>query len=130
MKKYLILYFITILSISLISGCSSNKNETIKIYESVDFSEIKKDSMKKITELEDIELFSTAFNSASKNQGIKDMASPNYKVKLGKKTFYLWINNDSGVIMDASDTHTTYSINENLVKDINEVINNLYMNKE
>lgn len=62
MKKYLILYFITILSISLISGCSSNKNETIKIYESVDFSEIKKDSMKKITELEDIELFSTAFN--------------------------------------------------------------------
>ncbi|MGE7090424.1 hypothetical protein ACQKII_02975 [Lysinibacillus sp. NPDC048646] len=127
MKKNIIMGFIAILVLSLVGVYISHNNETIKIYEAISFSKIKKGSMKEITDLTDKDVFLSAFHSASKNAGIVDMDIPNYKVKLGMKTYYLWIDENSGVIVDGNDTHTTYSIE---AQDVYEVITKLYRGKE
>ena len=38
------------------------------------------------------------------------MEDPEFKIEFEKVTYFLWINEKSGVIMHAKDTHDLYSI--------------------
>ena len=45
------------------------------------------------------------------------MIDPLYQVKVDGKTYFLWIDQDYGIIMDSEDTHTIYSLsNESTLK--------------
>ena len=122
MKKQIIRCLITVLFLLVVSGCSTVSSEKVTIYEMISFSETNMESKKIITNLKDINILETSFNGASKNPGLTDMIDPNYKVELAEETYFLWINEISGTIMNVNDTHITYTLTEKSVKEVNEVI--------
>ena len=61
-------------------------------------------------------------NGAEKNRGIVNMEDPEFKIECEKVTYFLWINEKSGVIMNAKDTHTIYTLSESSTKQVNELI--------
>lgn len=123
-KQRFICYIITLMF--LVSACSSEDNDKVKIYEMLSFTETKVDSMKEITDSADVNILLTAFKSASENMGIADMEVPHYKVDFGNRAYFLWINEDSGIIMDVENTHITYSLSESSIQNINKIINSHY----
>jgi hypothetical protein len=110
MKKYIILSLLTVLIMLGVNSCSSDKMEKVRINEMVSYMETKKDSLRVITDLDALNTINDAFINANQNPGIANMAHPRYKVEIGKEIYFLWIVESSGVIMNANDTHTTYSL--------------------
>lgn len=121
LKHYL---FLSVIVFSLVSGCDSNSFDNVYIYEMESFSETNIDSKKGLTDSKDKNAFLAAIRGASKNAGISDMIDPHYKVELGEETYFLWIYNGSGTVMNLNDTHTTYSLTVKSVKEISELIKN------
>lgn len=50
------------------------------------------------------------------------MTDPEFKIESGKESYFLWISEDSGTIMNAKDTHIIYSLSESSIKQVNELI--------
>ena len=63
-----------------------------------------------IEDTEAIRTLKEAVNGAEKNRGIVNMEDPEFKIWCEKVTYFLWINEKSGLIMNAKDTHELYSI--------------------
>lgn len=87
------------------------------------FSDIKRDSLISFTDSKVVNNFVKAFNDANKMPGIVDMADPKYKVELGEESYFLWIYEESGTIMNLKDTHTVYTLSKSSAKMINELLN-------
>ena len=82
-------------------------------------------NLSKAMVIEDTEVIRTvkeAFNGAEKVSGIVNMDDPQYKVELGEETYFLWIHEESGTIMNTKDTHTIYSLSDKSVKQVSEII--------
>ena len=75
-----------------------------------------------IEDTEAIRTLKEAVNGAEKNRGIVNMEDPEFKIEFEKVTYFLWINEKSGVIMNAKDTHTIYTLSESSTKQVNELI--------
>ncbi|GGA60034.1 hypothetical protein [Ornithinibacillus halotolerans] len=124
MKKFSVMLTLFIISISLI-GCQGQAKgleiEKITIYQ------LKNNTNKIVIEdKESTKIIKEAVSSAKKVQGIVNVANPEYRIEFGKKTYFLWIEEKSGTIMDSEDTHTIYSISDNSTKEINMFISALY----
>lgn len=63
-----------------------------------------------------------AFKKAKKEPGIVDMADPEYQVDFGENSYYLWVDERQGTIMDLDDTHTIYSLSEKSSKAVYKII--------
>ncbi|MED4400246.1 hypothetical protein [Metabacillus fastidiosus] len=116
------LFFITFI---LLVACSNEKIERIEkidFYKTESFSETEKSPLIEITDTQIINNLRKAFNSAKKQPGIVDMISPEYKVNIGGKSYFLWISEKSGTIMNVEDTHTIYSLSNESIKSINELM--------
>ena len=50
------------------------------------------------------------------------MEDSEFKIGCEKVTYFLWINEKSGLIMNAKDTHTIYTLSESSTKQVNELI--------
>lgn len=87
------------------------------------FSTVKEDSLTTFIDLETIKDFSKAFNNAKKEPGIVNMSDPDYKVELGDESYFLWVSEEHGTIMNLSDTNTVYTLSKNSAKTINELLN-------
>ena len=87
------------------------------------FSDIKKDSFTSFTDSKVVDDFVKAFNNAEKMPGKVDMADPEYKVEFGEESYFLWISEESGTIMNLKDTHTIYTLSKSSAKTINELFN-------
>lgn len=72
---------------------------------------------------EENSILAKAVNNATQLTGIVNMVTPHYRFSIGDETYYLWISEDSGSIMNIKDTHTLYSLPRNSVREINEFIN-------
>lgn len=46
-----------------------------------------------------------------------------FKIEIGEETYFLWIDEKSGTIMNTEDTHTIYSLSNNSIKQVNELLN-------
>ena len=46
------------------------------------------------------------------------MEDPEFKIECEKVTYFLWINEKSGLIMNAKDTHTIYTLSESSTKQV------------
>jgi hypothetical protein len=117
---YSILIFAAMLFI--VNGCSTDNINEVYVYEMEGFAETKKHSMQVITDSDEISIFTKAFKNVNKTSGIVNMADPNYKVEIGKETYFLWVDELSGTIMNAKDTHTTYTLSKENAKEINQVL--------
>jgi hypothetical protein len=87
------------------------------------FSVIKKDSLISFTDSKVVSKIAKAFNTANKEPGIVDMADPDYKVEFGEESYFLWISEEHGTIMNLKDTHTIYTLSKSSAKTINELLN-------
>ncbi|MBM7661118.1 hypothetical protein JOC85_001890 [Bacillus mesophilus] len=113
-----------LISISLL-GCQ----QTSKSLEQVTIATIVNSSGTLVVEdKETIELIEDAVNSAEKQPGIVNMADPEFKIEIGESTYYLWIDEKFGTIMNTEDTHTIYSLSVSSVSKINELISYHYIN--
>ncbi|MFS0687788.1 hypothetical protein AB1K89_00880 [Sporosarcina sp. 179-K 8C2 HS] len=123
MKKLSLLLIAVVFTLFFVSGCSSKNIQKVDVYEMESFSDIKIDSLISFTSSEVVNDFVKAFNNAKKMPGIVDMASPQYKVEFGEESYFLWINDESGTIMNSKDTHTIYTLSKSSAKTINELLN-------
>lgn len=120
--------FLCLIVLFLQSGCSSDTVDHVYLYEMESFSETKIDSKVEITQLNDIDIFHAAISGASQNPGISDIIDPHYKVELGEETYFLWIYQDSGTVMNLNDTHITYKLTGESVKEITGLIKSHFSN--
>ena len=123
MKKYLIISILIFSLIASLSACSKGIKEVkeVNVYELESFSEVKEDSLVTFTDKKAIKQFKKAFSSAKKQPGVVDMADPQYKVELDEKSFFLWLSQDHGTIMDVEDTNTIYTLTNKSVKNVNNI---------
>ncbi|MGD6901196.1 hypothetical protein [Bacillus infantis] len=63
-----------------------------------------------ISDSKSVRIFRNAFRNAKKQPGIVDMAEPDYKVAMGNKIYFLWIDEEHGTIMNIDDTHRIYAL--------------------
>ncbi|TYS67440.1 hypothetical protein FZC76_12670 [Sutcliffiella horikoshii] len=129
MKK---ISFIIIFAL-LLMACSVDKTAEVKqtidqitIHQMENFSQVKDDSEKILTIQEHIKRIQNAFSSAKKEPGVVEMTDPHYKVKLNGETFFLWIHESSGTIMNTKDTHVIYSLSEEAATEVFKLLENVY----
>jgi hypothetical protein len=113
----------------VVTGCANEKTNQIKIYKMKSFQEKEQNSLKVITNTAEISVFSRAFKHATKNPGIADMADPNYKVELGKETYFLWIADEAGTIENVNNTNTTYSLSKKSAEEVYQLMMSYYYAK-
>ena len=85
--------------------------------------DIKKDSLTSFTDSKVVNNFVKAFNNANTEPGLVDMAHPEYKVEIGSETYFLWISEKHGTIMNVKNNNTIYSLSKSSAKTINELLN-------
>lgn len=115
-KLYLLLF--ALICLFFLFGCQQAKNiEKMTIYSMENNSVIivieDQETIKKVQE---------AIAIAKQEPGIVNMVDPEYRIELGEKTYYLWVSENSGTIMDVEETHTIFTLSENAVELLNEVL--------
>jgi hypothetical protein len=121
--KRSILFLVSILLSAGLNGCQQNNvkkhisSKRITIYQLRNASEpiIIGDS-------EEMRTINEAINGAKKEPGIVNMANPEFKIEFEKETYFLWISEDSGTIMNTKDTHAIYTLPKSSIKRVNELI--------
>lgn len=106
-----------------VGACSSTAVEEVDVYEMAGSSESKQKTLVTFTDPEIVDMFAMAIKSAVKVPGIVNMSDPGHQVNIDGKTYFLWIDKDSGTIMDSKDTHTIYSLSKESVKKIYDLLN-------
>lgn len=76
-----------------------------------------------LKELEVIDVIKKAVSDSKKEPGIVNMTNPQYQFSIGEETYFLWITEKSGTIMNTKDTHTIYTLSDSSVKEIFELVN-------
>ena len=120
MRKWLIRLFVPIVLIFVLAGCGKNSDiiEMVNIYKMISFSITEEDSLITYTDSSVVNIFIVAFNNAKRLPGIFDVANPEYKVELGDQTYFLWIHQDSGSMMNSNDTNALYRLSNSSAKKI------------
>lgn len=67
-------------------------------------------------------IFNKAVSSSTKLAGIVDVTNPQYQFELEDDLYFLWLNKESGQIMNNKDTHKVFTLSKESVKEINTFI--------
>jgi len=114
------IYILTVLLFVLfIFGCTPNK---VIVVEMESFLKEKQDTKMTFTEQSIIKDFTKAIKEAQKRDGIADVADPDYKIKLGADSYFLWLSEESGMIMFTNDTYTLYKLTDESTAKLNEIM--------
>lgn len=100
--------------------------DQVVINEMESFSEVKVDSEKTLTNQEDIKTIQDAFLNADEEPGVADMSDPHFKLLVGADSYYLWIHETSGTIMNRKDTHVIYSLSQEAAEDVYKLLDSMY----
>lgn len=100
--------------------------KTVSVYKMNDFNDRDEESEMLLTKPEDVSVFATAVDKAKRQPGIVNIAAPAFSFEMDGRTFYLWIGEEYGTIMNTEDTHTIYSLPMQNAEDVYEVINRYY----
>jgi len=104
--------------IASVATSTSETNGTV----SKSNSETRMESLN-LKEANEIAIFNKAVNGATKEPGIVNMANPHYQFNIDGESYFLWIDEISGTIMNKKDTNTIYSLSITSVQEINEFLN-------
>lgn len=118
MKVNLLLLFSVMLFILV--GCT---NETDLLNESSSVT-VTNTIFLELNETEEADIFTRTVAYSMKEPGIVNMANPQYQFSIGEESYFLWITEDSGTIMNTKDTHTIYSLTNSSVEEIYEFVSN------
>jgi hypothetical protein len=129
-KSYWICLFIILLFVAV--GCS-NKSETKSKETALDvqtvgeivevqlLNQLENESAVAFADSTDVRIFNEAVKTAVKEPGIANMSDPMYKVTVGEESYFLWLINGHGTIMNTKDTHTIYSLLDQPTKTIDQL---------
>lgn len=120
-----IIFVLTIVLFTFIAltGCNnSTEIKEVKLYEMNDFDQEKENSLKTFNKSTEIKAFEEAFKQMKKQPGIVDMIEPEYKVEIGNKTYFMWLSEEVGTVMDAADTNTVYTLPEKTADSLKELL--------
>ncbi|MFJ7667513.1 hypothetical protein ACIQXI_10405 [Lysinibacillus sp. NPDC097195] len=109
-----------LLFVILLSGCTSNK---VIVVEMESFAKELPETKKTFNKPTIINDFTTAMTEAHKRDGIADVADPDYKIKVGADSFFLWLSEDSGMIMFTNDRETRYMLSDESTAKLNAIFN-------
>lgn len=125
MKKLIVKFLVLFVFILVIVGNSkSHENiDKVNVYKTKSFSAIEEDLLITLTDSKEVKNFIKAINNVKREPGIVNMADPEYKVELGDNSYFLWISEEDGIIMNLNDTNTIYTLSKNSAKTINELLN-------
>lgn len=111
--NFKIVFVLTIVLFTLIAltGCNnSTEIKEVKVYEMIDFDQEKENSLKTFNKSTEIKAFEEAFKKMKKQEGIVDIIEPEYKVEIGNNTYFMWLSEEVGMVMDNADTNTVYTL--------------------
>ncbi|MEY2373283.1 hypothetical protein [Lysinibacillus capsici] len=117
------IFKVTLLSLLavVLLGCNEKTDELAKVSISIGakFGKINPDFSKKYQDEELLTLFQQAIATAVKDEGIVNMASPEYDVQIVDKAgnkygYHLWLvdKGQNSSLMHVEDTHTIYTLSE------------------
>jgi len=117
------IFKVTLLSLLavVLLGCNEKTDELAKVSISIGakFGKINRDFSKKYQDEELLTLFQQAIATAVKDEGIVNMASPEYDVQIVDKAgnkygYHLWLvdKGQNSSLMHVEDTHTIYTLSE------------------
>jgi len=112
-----------VFTLFFVSGCSSENIGKVSVYEMENYTDIKEDSLKEFTKVEVVSEFKRAIEDAEQVLGIADTIAPHYKVEMSEESYFLWLNEGQGSVMNLKDTHTIYTLSKSSAKTINELLN-------
>ncbi|TMW71198.1 hypothetical protein [Alteribacter natronophilus] len=109
-------FAIFLVSVFILAACTSglrvDSSEEAHVYEMKSFNGVVDESKLVIRDEKVIDEFISAFRAANRHRGVVDMADPDYRVDLGKDSYFLWLGESAGTVMDTADTHTIYELPE------------------
>lgn len=124
MKKTIFLLFIIIVMAILVSACSSaQQSESISMTKMNKSEDAVRNSTVEISDSDEIDALKTAIRKANRLPGIVDVAAPDFTFEIGEDSYYLWIQEDAGSIMNTNDTHTLYTLQKQNAKEVYELLN-------
>lgn len=109
-------------------GCNENSvpdGDVAKVSISIGakFNKVNTDFFKEYTDEESLTLFQQVIATAVKNEGIVDMAKPEYDVQIvdsagNKYGYHLWLGDkdQNSSLMHVKDTHSIYTISEDFTE--------------
>ncbi len=118
-KRFQLFLFITLF---LVGGCSSANIGKVDVYEMESFSVLKQDSLISYTDSDAVDDFVKGFAKAKSEPGAADMVDPEYQVEFGEESYYLWISETHGTIMNLKDSHTIYTLSKKSAETIYGVL--------
>ncbi len=119
MKKVLVLMMFTLITLV---ACSEEKVDKVQIHELENFSTIKKDMEETYLNSNDINVFRNAVKNAVKLDGIVNVVDPMYKFELEQESYFLWLNDQGGSIMNTNDTHTLFTLTDESFTQLKEIL--------
>ncbi|TQR17550.1 hypothetical protein [Psychrobacillus vulpis] len=123
MKK---LFFLFVVVGFILVGCSQEHKNKISEFSSESSSETvitTKVKSLELIETEEKDIFTKAVSHSKKEPGIVNMTNPQYQFSIDDESYFLWITEVSGTIMNTKDTHTIYSLSSSSVKEIYAFVN-------
>lgn len=111
----------SLLAIVLLGCNEKSDDDLVKVSISIgaEFNKVNTDFFKEYTDEEPLTLFQQAIATAVKNEGIVNMATPEYDVQIvdtagNKYGYHLWLGDkgQNSSLMHVKDTHTIYTISE------------------
>lgn len=121
-SKMFLFVFIFIIFL-ILSACNNDLGEIkqVNVYKMENFDKIKKNSLVSFKSNQEIKEFEKAFNNLKKQKGKVDIIDPEYKIELGNKSYFMWLNQEKVTVMNTEDTNTIYFLtdeNSEIIKKI------------
>lgn len=69
-----------------------------------------------------ITIFKNAIKDATKNLNRYYLVNPDYSFTLDEDTYYLWLSEDEGSIMNAKDIYATFLLSKNSLNEIDKIL--------
>ena len=135
-KIILFVLSLSVMSIILI-GCQPNDSKglpdenisKVSFSKSNGFGKVNSEFFRVYEDKETLEIFKNAISNAVKLEGIADMAEPEFDIKVvytdgNKQGYHLWVGKKGrkSTIMNVNDTHTIYSISEEITNNLIDLV--------
>lgn len=129
-----LLFIVMSLLATIVLGCTDEelavgKLDKVSISNSVEFGSVNTDYMKEYEDEDSLDIFHEVMTTAVRYEGIVNMAAPQFDVQVvdtagNQYAFHLWLGEigQNSTLMTVKDTHTIYSISEDLTAPLRSLI--------
>jgi hypothetical protein len=138
MRKLILLFFLTVFIPAILFGCQSESNTEFQASENLTkvsislsngFGKVNSDFFVIYEDKETLEIFSSVFSTAVQEEGIVDIAEPEFDLEViyedGKKQeLHLWVGTPEqrSTLMNTNNTNTIYTVSKEMTAKLIELV--------